>query len=332
MIKFFRKIRQNLVSAGKTGKYLKYALGEIVLVVIGILIALSINNWNTNKANEEQAYNQLLEVQKEILNNIIEFDNSSSFYYEKLRDVRRVFSDSLTIEDYQSNPFLSRIISTRRSVLTQNEAFNKFAQNADNLPDRYKPLISEIKELYNQRRFEVQFAYLLNQSDQYFDFIEDFSESRYLQDYDAYYQFLLTSKDYKNKLATFSYVLDDLAPHLATKKYDAIALYKKMLALGFPDDDMDKIETMYQDLTAELARPFIGIYTNTLDTMSISLIDNEVILRVRSTGRNLSLIMSDSSTLFTSGWYLEFNDDKSEFYFLLERLNQHYKRIPENGF
>lgn len=46
MIKFFRNIRQNMLSEGKTGKYLKYAIGEIILVVIGILIALSINNWN----------------------------------------------------------------------------------------------------------------------------------------------------------------------------------------------------------------------------------------------------------------------------------------------
>lgn len=46
MIKFFRHIRQNLVMENKTAKYLKYAIGEIVLVVIGILIALQINNWN----------------------------------------------------------------------------------------------------------------------------------------------------------------------------------------------------------------------------------------------------------------------------------------------
>jgi hypothetical protein len=46
MIKFFRKIRQRLLTEGKTSKYLKYAIGEIVLVVIGILIALQINNWN----------------------------------------------------------------------------------------------------------------------------------------------------------------------------------------------------------------------------------------------------------------------------------------------
>ena len=49
MIKFFRKIRQDLLSEGKTGKYFKYAIGEIVLVVIGIFIALQLNNWNENR-------------------------------------------------------------------------------------------------------------------------------------------------------------------------------------------------------------------------------------------------------------------------------------------
>jgi len=46
MIKLFRNIRQNLIMENKTSKYLKYAIGEIVLVVIGILIALQVNNWN----------------------------------------------------------------------------------------------------------------------------------------------------------------------------------------------------------------------------------------------------------------------------------------------
>ena len=59
MIKFFRKIRQNLLSEGKNGKYLKYAFGEIILVVIGILIALSINNWNENKKNINQSRKHL---------------------------------------------------------------------------------------------------------------------------------------------------------------------------------------------------------------------------------------------------------------------------------
>ena len=54
MIKFFRKIRQKLLSENKFSKYLLYALGEIVLVVIGILIALQINNWNQKRIDENQ--------------------------------------------------------------------------------------------------------------------------------------------------------------------------------------------------------------------------------------------------------------------------------------
>ena len=46
MLKFFRRIRQKLLAQHKTGQYLKYAAGEIVLVVIGILVALQINGWN----------------------------------------------------------------------------------------------------------------------------------------------------------------------------------------------------------------------------------------------------------------------------------------------
>ncbi|WP_298536120.1 DUF6090 family protein [uncultured Algibacter sp.] len=53
MIKFFRIIRKQLLSEGKTSKYLKYAIGEIVLVVIGILLALQINNWNENRKKQK---------------------------------------------------------------------------------------------------------------------------------------------------------------------------------------------------------------------------------------------------------------------------------------
>lgn len=51
MIKFFRKIRQNMIKENRASKYMLYAIGEIVLVVIGILIALSINNWNEKRKN-----------------------------------------------------------------------------------------------------------------------------------------------------------------------------------------------------------------------------------------------------------------------------------------
>lgn len=59
MIKLFRNIRKNLLAEGKNSKYLKYAIGEIILVVIGILIALSINNWNEGR-KEKHSMNMAL--------------------------------------------------------------------------------------------------------------------------------------------------------------------------------------------------------------------------------------------------------------------------------
>lgn len=73
MIKFFRKIRYNLLSEGKTGKYLKYAIGEIILVVIGILIALQINNWNENRKDRAKEQTILKEIHSDFSKNLNDF-------------------------------------------------------------------------------------------------------------------------------------------------------------------------------------------------------------------------------------------------------------------
>ncbi|MGI9531433.1 DUF6090 family protein, partial [Lutimonas sp.] len=79
MINFFRKIRQGLLSEGKTGKYLKYAFGEIILVVIGILIALSINNWNENRKERVQEGIILQQLLSDFTSNLEQLDQKISF-------------------------------------------------------------------------------------------------------------------------------------------------------------------------------------------------------------------------------------------------------------
>jgi len=73
MIKFFRKIRYDLMAKNKTGKYFKYAIGEIVLVVIGILIALQINNWNEHRLQKIEENNILISIKEDFENAIKEF-------------------------------------------------------------------------------------------------------------------------------------------------------------------------------------------------------------------------------------------------------------------
>ncbi|WP_407556387.1 hypothetical protein [Winogradskyella sp. 4-2091] len=75
MIKFFRKIRQNLLAEDKTGKYFKYAIGEIFLVVIGILIALQINNWNEKRLQKLTLSNYYKRMHEELESSRDELDN-----------------------------------------------------------------------------------------------------------------------------------------------------------------------------------------------------------------------------------------------------------------
>ena len=107
MITFFRKIRQKLLSENTFSKYLIYAIGEIFLVVIGILIALQINNWNENRIKTNKEIVILKEVQRDLRRDLenqfipcIEYYTSASESYDFLQSrfyesSETVFSDSI---------------------------------------------------------------------------------------------------------------------------------------------------------------------------------------------------------------------------------------------
>jgi hypothetical protein len=84
MIQFFRKFRQKFLIEGSIGNYLKYAIGEILLVVFGILIALQINNWNEEKSERrvEKVYLQnMVEDLKSDLDIYTNYENANDIIY-----------------------------------------------------------------------------------------------------------------------------------------------------------------------------------------------------------------------------------------------------------
>lgn len=91
MIKFFRQIRQNLIMENKTSKYLKYAIGEIILVVIGILIALSINNWNEGRKEVVKEKQLLNNLQGEFEDNLQDLDSIAIEVDKVIRSLEKVF-------------------------------------------------------------------------------------------------------------------------------------------------------------------------------------------------------------------------------------------------
>ena len=100
---FFRKIRKQLLTENKFTKYLLYAIGEIILVVIGILIALQINNANEIRKSEERTKELLINVQKELLMNIERADDVIAVYRDKDSIIYKVLNKKATYNDYKSN-------------------------------------------------------------------------------------------------------------------------------------------------------------------------------------------------------------------------------------
>ena len=66
MIKFFRNIRQKLAYENNISKYSRYAIGEIVLITIGIFLAIQLNNWNESRKKEEQFKSSLEQLYNKI--------------------------------------------------------------------------------------------------------------------------------------------------------------------------------------------------------------------------------------------------------------------------
>ena len=88
MIPFYRKIRKKLSDDNKPMKYARYAIGEIALVVIGILIALSINNWNDERLREQDLkiyMNNLVEDLNSDINSLTIWGYINQFRYNSLQ-------------------------------------------------------------------------------------------------------------------------------------------------------------------------------------------------------------------------------------------------------
>ena len=134
MIKFFRKIRQKLLTENKFSKYLIYAIGEIILVVIGILIAVSINNANTyrkDRIKEKELLNEIvvnLELNKQLIVQrigVLDLLNEMSDLILKLQDKQIVYADSLDWHIYGATALAADLSLTNQGFeYLKNEGFD----------------------------------------------------------------------------------------------------------------------------------------------------------------------------------------------------------------
>jgi len=137
MIKFFRKIRQNLIMENKTGKYFKYAIGEILLVMIGILLALQVSNWNQNRINSQKESLLLKELHEE-------FSNNQTQLYEVIRNHELAMkSTRYVISQFPINPDEIDLVSFQKGMINWGRRYT------------FNPSQGVVKSLINSSSFDI---------------------------------------------------------------------------------------------------------------------------------------------------------------------------------
>tara|TARA_R110002033_G_C3870361_1_gene237157 strand:- start:1106 stop:1816 length:711 start_codon:yes stop_codon:yes gene_type:complete len=182
MIKFFRKIRQNLLIENKTGKYLKYAIGEIVLVMIGILLALQVSDWNQDRKDRISERKILNNINRDFVQNKVNFDSVKVINYKSLATVDSIITISaeggLTLERY--NEYNRRI-----KVIT----YNAYSSTVDAV------INSNLLELIQDEELQ---KYLVSWKDVLYDFTED--ENFYIKFLTEQFQpFIVNNFDWTRK-------------------------------------------------------------------------------------------------------------------------------------
>ncbi|MFN1835235.1 DUF6090 family protein [Balneola sp. MJW-20] len=152
MVTLFRRIREKLIASGSVTKYLLYAAGEILLVVIGILIALQVNNWNEERKNEATIRMIFSEIQQDLLNDIREFDSGIDWYVDQdtlaSRMIRGEFSKQNFLNTKNRNMFQAGL---NNYVLVQSDrSYELLTEYKDILPANYREVMIQLNSLYEE--------------------------------------------------------------------------------------------------------------------------------------------------------------------------------------
>ncbi len=288
MIKFFRKIRQQLLSENKFSKYLIYAIGEIILVVIGILIALQINNWNENQKAKENFILLLSNVSDELTYNIEETNKVINFYRNVDTLAYKVLNNRLVKDDYKNNPQLFNISYNYDPLDMSRDAFNSLMDYKNDLSVQEKSIIGDLKMIYNddfksiqrlsleveelsmkfndELRLEKDWTYLLSNAKSVNDLVDN----------EAIMGYYLDSPFYLNNLDTFRLIsLDNLTNNLITTRTKLLNSYIKISEYLDLEKDLSIINNPNE------FKSLYGIYQNDYGgTIKIYEENNEIVLVV----------------------------------------------------
>lgn len=208
MIKFFRHIRNNLINSGKTGKYLKYAIGEIILVVIGILIALQINNWNQNRLQNQVLININKIIVEDLKNDIADIDLILQSKREREVYFKKVLNGEMTREDYEKCQECKYLIVGSLDLSIEKRGYN-LLNNFISAKISVDSLSIKIIQFYTKQLNEltidnpVRGNDIENNINHWKDNYTWYSDFITQRESDGFIEYALNNPDYTNRVANF---------------------------------------------------------------------------------------------------------------------------------
>ncbi len=316
MIKFFRKIRQNLLSEGKTGKYFKYALGEVILVVIGILIALQINLKSQEKTNRNNIESILKSVFVNLENDIAHPINTYIGGFNIKDSIGNlILSKTLSLDDYkektpQYGGLSNHLIYEFEPFQFQRQAYDRLMANIENIPEDYVPIVNLLQDVYSKEVPVVNEVAL--ELKNFIDEIEDKYQNRYEwysnADSTHFKQkaiYMMSDPLYLNDVKRHQKIADHLKRHLIALKMQISIAYSKIYdQINYDHPFPDSMERFYFPTKEELDE-YAGIYSNS-GSSDIILKSNDYFL---SDGSNFKLVKANNKFILTtnpSGAYMKF--------------------------
>jgi hypothetical protein len=275
MLRFFRSIRQGLLKQNKLGRYLIYALGEVVLVIIGILIALSLNNFNEAKTQDKKIEVILVQIQNELLTIIEDSSVVIEAYRHKDSLIYLIMNRKVNVEDFKkpSNRDFRFISTNFKKLEMQDDGFKNLILKSEVISEKYLPLVNELKQLYfndkkvldelNEFLVKVVSTTLDYQRDNY-DWYADYY---FLEENltDEVLDYFINSNKYRNSLADFSNIaMYNLLPTIFKIRIDAIKYIRAIDVL------LEKVNTYDFDVNGKNYAHWNGKYHYQGDTVQFA--------------------------------------------------------------
>ncbi len=162
MITLYRRIRQKLIDSGSIAKYLLYAIGEILLVVIGILIALQVNNWNEQRKTQIREMNVLTRLHQEMVQDSLNLKSTIDLVTYKAEQAERLLRTFESDTEVENPPEFVRdvfLVGRGGSYLPYIPAYNELVANGELGIIQNEEIIKQISSYLNRMNGLRSFVY-----------------------------------------------------------------------------------------------------------------------------------------------------------------------------